>query len=300
MSPLHPGTAPGAAPGVAPGTSTGSAAGGFPSYAVVIAHFNHATTLGACLGAALAQTVAPAAVIVVDDHSSDEQYRAAEQVVAGIGDRRVRLLRLASNRGPSAARNTGWAAAGDAGCGLVAFCDADDAWVPDKMARQLAAMQAAGTRMATGPMLGETRDPRAGLRVLGVRDLLVRNVARTSATVVPCDLPERFDESMRHCEDLKLWIAAIARTGGCVVVAEPVVAPCVKRTWWDGGLSAQQLRMASGEVRAYRDSWRAGLITGPRLVFALSFLAVRVARRWSRIAAWSARESLRGSLAHRG
>lgn len=96
---------------------------------VVVAAYNAERTLGAALTSALSQVPRPAQVIVVDDGSQD---RTAE-VAAAFPE--VQVLRQ-RNQGPSAARNAGIRAASQP---WVAFLDADDLWLPGKLARQLAA-----------------------------------------------------------------------------------------------------------------------------------------------------------------
>jgi glycosyltransferase involved in cell wall biosynthesis len=76
-------------------------------------------------------------VVVVDDGSRDP--RTAAQVVAGVADDRVLLLRNPVAAGVSSARNRGIDAARGS---WVAFCDDDDLWAPDKLALQLAAARA--------------------------------------------------------------------------------------------------------------------------------------------------------------
>lgn len=67
-------------------------------------------------------------LLVVDDGSSDWDYRELEQQ-----DSRVRVLRLEGS-GVSVARNTGIAAARGR---LIAFLDADDYWFPGKLGAQV-------------------------------------------------------------------------------------------------------------------------------------------------------------------
>jgi GT2 family glycosyltransferase len=106
-----------------------------PRLSVITPCYNAAPYIGATIRSALAQTLADLEVIVVDDGSTDE----SPAIVAAIDDPRVRLLHR-TNAGPAAARNTGIAAARS---DIIAFLDADDLALPDRMAVQLAALEAA-------------------------------------------------------------------------------------------------------------------------------------------------------------
>jgi glycosyltransferase involved in cell wall biosynthesis len=96
---------------------------------VVIPSYNRADLVGFTLDAVLAQTVAPREVIVVDDGSRDETL----SVVARYQPL-VRVISIA-NSGSIVARNVGLRAAAGA---VVAFCDSDDLWRPDFLARMAA------------------------------------------------------------------------------------------------------------------------------------------------------------------
>jgi glycosyltransferase involved in cell wall biosynthesis len=107
-----------------------------PEVSVVIPTYDRAGTILRAVGSALGQTHRDLEVVVVDDGGSDR----TPELLAGLGDPRLRLLRHECNRGAAAARNTGIAAA----CGaFVAFLDSDDEWLPHKLAVQLAALRAA-------------------------------------------------------------------------------------------------------------------------------------------------------------
>jgi glycosyltransferase involved in cell wall biosynthesis len=99
-----------------------------PSISVIIPVFNQDQFVAEAVESALAQTFPPAEVIAVDDGSTDESAR----VLAGFGPR-VRVIRQ-PNGGVSVARNRGVAEATGV---LVAFLDADDAWLPQKLERQV-------------------------------------------------------------------------------------------------------------------------------------------------------------------
>ncbi|HEX3801326.1 MAG TPA: glycosyltransferase [Solirubrobacteraceae bacterium] len=108
--------------------------GGPPRVSVVMPAYNSARTIEQAVGSVLEQTMAEFELIVVDDGSTD----ATAATVAGVVDERVRLV-TRENGGTSAARNTGIEQAQGE---WIAFLDADDLWLPNKLERQLTLMAA--------------------------------------------------------------------------------------------------------------------------------------------------------------
>ncbi len=107
-----------------------------PSVSVVLPVWNGAPVLPRALASALGQTLGDLEAIVVDDGSTDGSAAAAEDT----GDSRVRVVRTPRRAGVSAARNRGIA---EARADVVAFLDADDEWLPEKLERQVTLMRAA-------------------------------------------------------------------------------------------------------------------------------------------------------------
>jgi glycosyltransferase involved in cell wall biosynthesis len=97
------------------------------SVSVVIPAYNAQQYIARAIRSVLAQTFAPTEIIVVDDGSTDK----TADVVKSFGPA-VRYLHQA-NAGAAAARNHGINAAT---CEWVAFLDADDEWLPEKLERQ--------------------------------------------------------------------------------------------------------------------------------------------------------------------
>ena len=96
---------------------------------VIIPAFNAGRTIAAALRSVFTQTYCDFEVIVVDDGSTDD----TEARVAEWSDRVV--YKRQRNGGPGRARNAGIAIASGR---LIAFLDADDVWLPRKLARQVA------------------------------------------------------------------------------------------------------------------------------------------------------------------
>jgi glycosyltransferase involved in cell wall biosynthesis len=103
------------------------------SISVIIPAYNRAMLLRQTLDAVVAQTAPPDEIIVVDDGSTDGTPAVAQSYGA-----RVNCI-VTVNGGDLVARNIGLRMARGR---LVAFCDSDDLWRPDFLARMLALWQA--------------------------------------------------------------------------------------------------------------------------------------------------------------
>lgn len=123
-----------------------------PLISVVIPTFNRAYCLGATLQSVLAQTVSDLEVIVVDDGSTDGTLA----LLKTFGER-IKVVQQ-KNTGVSAARNAGVKAARGK---WIAFQDSDDLWLPEKLAKQLAALQKNGGRWCATLAVDEKGKPAA-------------------------------------------------------------------------------------------------------------------------------------------
>jgi glycosyltransferase involved in cell wall biosynthesis len=195
---------------------------------VVVPAFRAARTLGETLASIRAQTLAPAEILVVDDGSPDET--AAVAAAAG-----ARVLRQA-NAGVAAATNAGIAAtAGN----LVALCDADDLWLPEKLAVQAAlladpAVDAALCHFESFACPTLPPEQRARMAVPGVKPGWLRSclLLRRAAFRRVGDL----DATLRVGEMVD-WLDR-ARAAGLVFALAPEVL--VRRRLHPGSLSNSQ------------------------------------------------------------
>jgi glycosyltransferase involved in cell wall biosynthesis len=196
-----------------------------PLVSVVIPAYNTARTVRATVESALEQTISDLEVIVVDDGSADE----TASVVLAIEDDRVRLVRQ-PNGGVAAARNAGIR---ESRGQWVAFLDSDDVWLPYKLERQLAVLDAHPDVLAVQAGAYFVDDE---LRVLRVRRctqprnilltfLRFQNLPNAASTwVVAREMFDRmgmFDTELAILEDWEMSLR-IARYCNPICIPEPL------------------------------------------------------------------------------
>ncbi|CAN5654613.1 hypothetical protein BH23GEM9_BH23GEM9_22850 [soil metagenome] len=135
-----------------------------PTVSVVIPFFNAAMYLREAVESVLAQGFTDWELILVDDGSTDGGTALALEFAGGDG--RIRYVEHAGhrNRGQSASRNVGIrAAAGE----YIALLDADDAWLPTKLERQIAVLSSVpGVELVFGPAVYVYADGTRNLQVM--------------------------------------------------------------------------------------------------------------------------------------
>ncbi|MBC8123120.1 MAG: glycosyltransferase [Gemmatimonadaceae bacterium] len=184
---------------------------------IVVPVYNGAGFLGEALESVLEQSHTNWEVWIVDDGSADNTLAVARSYCRR--DPRIRLLSQA-NAGPSAARNLGIQAATGK---FIAFLDADDFWLPDKLAmsiRHLIANPRLGVSYGRVAFMDERGVPtgdttRARLRGLKPVHLLYSNPTTTPSNLVirreVIEAAGDFDLQLRYCEDLD-WVFRVLCT----------------------------------------------------------------------------------------
>lgn len=109
---------------------------GLPLVSIITPVFNAARWLPQTLESVQAQTISNWEHLLVDDGSTDGSVELIEE--AASADSRVRLIHTPKNSGPAMARNLAIQCARGR---YFAFLDADDLWLPEKLARSIDWMQ---------------------------------------------------------------------------------------------------------------------------------------------------------------
>jgi glycosyltransferase involved in cell wall biosynthesis len=180
---------------------------------VIVPAYNQAGFLPEAVASIWEQTQPPMEVIVVDDGSTD----ATPEVAATLDG--IQYVRQ-DHRGPAAARNRGIECSTGS---CLAFLDADDCWLPDKLERQIAVMQA---RPGVDIVLGYTQ--------------FVHTTAARDATGAPTPIPSfgsalirrmvfdrigAIDETLHYSEDVDWFMRALEQ--GChMQVIQEVAQRC--------------------------------------------------------------------------
>jgi len=210
-----------------------------PTVSVVVPTYNRADALSRTIDSVLDQTLEDLELLVVDDGSEDH----TESVVTGYDDPRVTYVAHETNRGGSAARNTGIERAEGE---YVAFLDSDDEWLPAKLERQVWTLRArsdewvaaycgvemAGDRHPAYELLASAISRRRHTEGAEGGDELIRDVladdlhtSAGSTLLVRTDVAraiDGFDESFDRFQDPEFLIRVLRR-GKLAYVDEPLV-----------------------------------------------------------------------------
>lgn len=215
---------------------------------VIIPAYNCTAFIGQALDSALAQDV-PMEIIVIDDCSQDdldgfmERYREYPQIRCLKNETRMGVAET-RNRGVSLARGE-----------YVAFLDADDYWVENKLKKQLKLIEEKGTVLCSTAR--ELMNPDGTLTgyIIHVKseftfkDLRLHNQINCSSVLIRAEAAKEFP--MHHDdghEDYLMWMEVLKKYGKGCAINEPLL----KYRITDTGKSGNKWNSAKMTYRTYR------------------------------------------------
>ncbi len=222
-----------------------------PEVSVIIPAYNVTAYIGDTLESVFRQHFKQFEVIVVNDNCPDTL---ALETVLTEYQPRISYLKHTVNGGPSAARNTGIAAAKGE---LLAFLDGDDIWEPDYLTQQIAVLRnspGADLVYCDALVFGDTRD--AGKRLMTLSPstgtVTLSSLFRQHVQVTVSVLAKReavcrvglFDTGVRGTEDFDLWVRLV-KEGGNIIYHRRQLWRYRKHA---GSLSADDTRMLNAAL----------------------------------------------------
>ena len=233
-------------------------ANGSPKVSVIIPSYNTALFIGETLASVRAQRFRDYEVIVVNDGSPDTEQ--LERAL--VADRDWISYLKKPNGGLSSARNAGIRVARGQ---YVALLDSDDAWEPDYLTVQVAALDAdpsVAVSYANAMIFGDSLD--AGKDYMSIfpsrGEVTFQRLVEMECNVLVSALVRRtwlervgpFDEALRTNEDFDMWLR-IVQAGGRFVYHRQPLWRYRKR---GGALSADPVAMWGGYLRVLEKARR--------------------------------------------
>lgn len=225
-------------------------------------------TIGATIQSVLAQTYSHWELLIGEDCSPDD----TREVVASwaASDPRVRLITLPENGGPAAARN---AAIAHARGRWLAFLDADDLWLPEKLSRQLEFHRTTAAKISfTGFRRIDADERTLGRQihvppVLTYRKLLSNTAIATSTVIIDRRLASAVHMRKTYYDDFACWLDILRLGGEAVGLDEDLMRYRVL----PASVSRNKRNSAVQVWRAYRDVQELSLIASLRHFVAYGF-----------------------------
>lgn len=220
-----------------------------PNVSIVLPAYQADSTLRRSISSVIDQSYGDWELIVVDDNSVDSTAEVAHSLAAG--DPRIRVITQTENQGAAASRNRAIAVAKGR---YLAFLDADDAWVPDKLTRQLDLMTTQDAALSFTGFIRVGPDD-AWRRKINVPQtvtytgLLKGNVIACQTVI--CDR-RRFAKiempNLKRRQDYALWLDLLKQ----VPVAHGLNAPLTIKYEQPGSLSSSRFKASMATWQVYR------------------------------------------------
>lgn len=217
---------------------------------IILPLYNASRFIGEAIASVQAQTHTDWELLVVDDCSIDGSVDIVEKYANR--DSRIVLLQHAQNQGAAAARNTGIKHTKGR---YIAFLDADDVWLPNKLEKQLQFMQANKLAFTYSSQLlidanGKEKGRFITKPVIDYRAMLKTCWVGCCTAVYDTEIVgKQYFETQRGQEDYILWLQIIKQIG----TTKGIIEPLAKYRVISGTVSANKIAAAKRQWKVYRE-----------------------------------------------
>ena len=217
---------------------------------ILMPAYNAAQTIGAAIASVQAQSEKNWEILVINDGSQDETVGKVSALTRD--DPRIRLMHNNGHQGAAAARNTGLSLASGR---YIAFLDADDEWLPQKLTKQLALMIQTGAPLCYAGFFISHAGRRKGKErtvptSITYEQLLTGNIIGCLTAIYDTEICGKVPMPLiRRRHDYALWLNLLKVQGPACGVSEPLAIHRLAH----GTLSSNKIIATYDTWRMYRD-----------------------------------------------
>ena len=215
---------------------------------VVMPVYNAELHVSEAINSVLHQSHHNLELIAVDDASTDVSFK----IISDIQDQRLKCIKLEKNGGAGKARNAGIRLAKGR---FIAFIDADDIWLEEKLSVQIAFMKEKGVALSYSDYYLMNEASKFTHRVSSLPSVDYRTMKRNNyigcltAMYDAADLGKMYMPERRKRQDWALWLEILSKTGRSMGLQTPLAA--YRRT--ENSLSQNKLGLIRENYEFYRE-----------------------------------------------
>jgi len=204
----------------------------------------------------LAQTYQEWEMIVVDDLSSDNTVQVIEDYAQN--DPRIKLIKLEQKSGPAVARNRAIEASRGQ---YIAFLDADDLWMPEKLEKQISFMIKHDLAFTYSSYKVINVEDEALTTFVTLSEISYESMLKTCS--VGCltavydkeKIGKMYMPKLPKRQDYALWLSILKKIGATEGLLEPLACYRIGQT----SVSSNKINAAVWQWKVYRDVEQLGL-----------------------------------------
>ena len=233
-----------------------------PLVSVIMPAYNAEKYISESIESVLTQSYQNWELLITDDRSKDNTQQIVEEYCAR--DKRIKLFINKENGGAGVARNNSIEKAEGR---FIAFLDADDQWLPEKLTKQIAFMLennykftfTAYQKLESGQLKGSVTPPES----INYRKLLSSNVIGCLTAIYDTELLGKiYMPLIRKRQDMGLWLNILKQVPKAYSIPDILALYRV-----DSGMSQNKLEILKWQWMFYRKELGLSILYSSRLFF---------------------------------